>query len=257
MFEINTSATTGSGESINMIPPMRVSAMDCLISSFNFVVTLNEFTFGFQSVSGVSVEKPFEHIAEGGVNDHEIMVGKPAYDHATLTFKRGMLVRSPTIIDKVARAAAAAIPNAFLRKQTLIQLNSLNPQEALETGPAYGMIQVFDRYKNLKALYSFFSLGAVSWRMDDLDASLGGRLCEEFTIAHTGLVKLPVNPIHPLVNSVMNLVSDVKTLFNASSAESRAEEAKNRREAAEELKKKKAEDKKKENSKRKKESSKD
>ena len=242
MLGLNTYATTENGEAVDMILTPRISAMDCAFSSFNFIVTLNEFTFGFQSVSGFSIEKTIDYISEGGVNDHEIMVEKPSYEHPTLTFRRGMIMRRPKIISEAARAAAAAIPNNIGRKAALLGVNMVDPQEALDSGPSLGIIRVFSRERTLKAMYSFLSLGTISWRADDLDASSGNILCEEFTVAHTGLTRHSLNPVPPIVDSIVNLASDAKTFSNAQSVYVRTKEAEERKKAAEELKRKKEEE---------------
>lgn len=167
----------------------RQSAMDDLIQATNFIVTLNEFVFGFQSVSGIGVNKRVDYIEEGGVNDHKVMVGCPNDDNPTLTFKRGYMMRRNVLIDNALRAAAAAIPTSLLRKTALIGTAAVDAQIALEEGPALGVIYVFSREKDLKAMYSFLSLGMTSWRLDDLDATGSSILCEEFTVAHQGLTR--------------------------------------------------------------------
>ena len=167
----------------------RQSAMDDLIQATNFIVTLNEFVFGFQSVSGISVSKKVDYIEEGGVNTHRIMVGCPNDDNPTLTFKRGYMMRRNTLLDTALRAGAARIPISVLRKSAMIATTMTDAQAALEEGPALGMIYVFNREKDLKAMYSFLSLGMTSWRLDDLDAIGSGILCEEFTVAHQGLTR--------------------------------------------------------------------
>lgn len=197
----------------------RVSAMDQLMSGFNFIVTLNEFVFGFQSVSGFSMEKPVEYLREGGVNEHQIMVGKPHEETFSLTFRRGYLMRSSSLLSSAARAAAAAIPSNLGRKTALLAVSAVDPQETLESGPALGTIEVFDRYRNLCALYSFLSLGMTSWKMDDLDATQSSIIYEEITIAHTGLTRHALKlPFSQTVDSISNAVSTV--------AASDAEEAK-------------------------------
>ena len=120
---LNLYTKTENGEAISRIPQMRISSMDQLMQSFNFVVSLNEFTFGFQSVSGLAVNKSVNYISEGGVNDHQLMVGVPLSDSPTLTFKRGMLIRRPTIESRAARAAAAMIPNNMARKSALLNVS--------------------------------------------------------------------------------------------------------------------------------------
>lgn len=239
---LNFYKTTDEGEAVRAIPQMRISSMDELTPTFNFVVTLNEFTFGFQSVSGLSVSNKVNYIAEGGVNDHQIMVGCPSDDNPTLTFKRGMLIRRPTIISNAARAAAARIPNNIARKSALIAVNMLDPQASLEMGPALGIIKVYSRRHTLRAIYSFLSLGMTSWRADDLDATTTSIFCEEFTVAHTGLVRHPLSAVPQVVDAVKSAVSDVKTSNNAKFVYDKAEESKKRRDEIEELKKKKQEE---------------
>lgn len=177
-------------------PSLDVSAVrdiNDLTMAFNFIVTLNEFTFGFQSVSGLSVERATETRAEGGVNDHGILCGMPNTGSFTLTFKRGMLLRTSELVNKAARIAASVIPSIGTRRMRMLAIASTDPQTALEQGPAIGVIQVFNRERtHLRGLYSFFSLGMTSWRADDLDATNGSVWCEEITIAHTGLTRHPL-----------------------------------------------------------------
>lgn len=241
MLGINTYASTDKNEDVSVIPQMRVSAVDCLTQGFNFVVTLNEFTFGFQSVSGLSISKDVEYISEGGVNDHTIMVSKPTGQEHRLNFKRGMVVRSPTIVSREARAAAAMIPNNMGRKAALLAVSSLDPQDALENGPAVGTIKVYSRERSLRALYSFLSLGMVNWSVDGLDAMSTGVLLEEIEIVHTGLVRHPVTIVPPIVKAATNFVSDIKTTSNAKLITTKIKETKESREAIEELKKKEIE----------------
>ncbi len=84
---------------------LKVTPVNNLTQGFNFVVMLNEFTYGFQDVSGLEVSRPFEQIEEGGVNDHKILVGESlsSGSNVELTFKRGMMVRSTSIISDAAR----------------------------------------------------------------------------------------------------------------------------------------------------------
>ena len=170
--------------------PMRVSAMKYVSSGFNFIVTLNEFTFGFKNVSGISVNKQISTINEGGVNDHGIIVEEPNQSSFTLSFSRGLMIRYPQAVDATVRSAAAMIPNAIGRKAALIAAASSSPQGALEKGPALGFIHVYDRTnKRLLGLYSFLSLGMTEWRVSDLDAENGSLLIEDMTIVHTGITR--------------------------------------------------------------------
>lgn len=214
-------------KAVGRLPQLRVSAMDCLIPGFNFVVTLNEITYGFQSVSGLSINRKVNYMSEGGVNDHQIMVGCPNDDTPTLTFKRGILMRSSDSVDTNALAAASLIPDNAARKLAVTAAVSVDPQACLEKGPALGTISVYDRSKRIRAVYTFISLGITSWRSDDLDASSSGILCEEFTVAHTGLERMAIDS-PPIIGAVKNAYSDTTSLANSYSPTNKLQQAKKR-----------------------------
>lgn len=176
------------------LPIVKVSSMDYLTQGFNFIVTLNQYMFGFKSVSGISIEREVEYIHEGGVNDHQLMVGAPQGSGGyKLDFERGLMIRTASSPVSFAKAAATAnISNNIKRKSALIALSSLSPQEALEKGPAIGLIQVYNRQNKLAAMYSFLSLGMTSWSIDNLDAERGDILIESISIVHTGLTRVPL-----------------------------------------------------------------
>lgn len=181
------------GKKKKRLPFVKVSPMNYLTQGFNFIVTLNEFMFGFKSVSGLSIDKGYDFITEGGVNDHAVKVGRPtSNDGHKLTFERGLMIRVSTLIEGAAKAAASLIPDNLLRKTALLGLSALNPQESLETGPAIGTIQVYNRSNELTAIYSFLSLGMSEWSVDDLNADNGEVLIEHITIVHTGLTRVPL-----------------------------------------------------------------
>ncbi len=182
-------------KSTNRMPPVTISAKNSLFNKFNFIVTLNHFTYGFKSVSGFKIDRRLDPIQEGGVNDHQIMVGVPTTDTPTLTFRRGLLIHKPTLEVELAKVAASYIPQNELRKAALLAATSLNPQAALEQGPAIGTIQVYDRYRKLRAMYTFLSLGMISWDADDLDADDSSVAYETITVAHTGLTRVPLDMI--------------------------------------------------------------
>ena len=174
------------------LPPIAISPVTHLIQGFNFILTLNNFTYGFKEISGLRVENPVDYIQEGGVNDHKLMVGEPSNEAPTLECKRGLMLRCLPIITDAARMAAALIPNNLARKAALLAVNTQDPQATLEQGPAIGTIEVYDRQKRLSAMYGFLSLGMTSWECDSLSADNSDVLIESITIAHTGLIRIPL-----------------------------------------------------------------
>ena len=174
------------------LPPIAISPVTHLIQGFNFILTLNNFTYGFKEISGLRVENPVDYIQEGGVNDHKLMVGELSNEAPTLECKRGLMLRCLPIITDAARMAAALIPNNLARKAALLAVNTQDPQATLEQGPAIGTIEVYDRQKRLSAMYSFLSLGMTSWECDSLSADNSDISIESITIAHTGLIRIPL-----------------------------------------------------------------
>lgn len=237
---------------------LKISSMDKLITRFNFLVTLNEFVFGFESVSGLEINKRVDYIPEGGVNDHQLLVASPTTDNPTLTFKRGMLVHSSNAIARTASLISTSLlRNNLLRKTTMLAEAAIDARTTLEVGPALGSIQVYNRNGKLSALYVFLSLGMTSWKAEDLDASSSDIWCEEITIAHTGLERCPLQSmgaIHNLfkagVQATMDYDIDAKDSHSASNVEEQRkknqellEKAKKRQEELEEKKKKEKEEK--------------
>lgn len=174
----------------------RISSAGDLTSGYHFKVDFNGVSFGFQTVSGIQVTRSFEPCEEGGVNDHKILLGKPQDDNPELTFTRGLLLRASSAITGAAKAAAALIPNNAGRKAAFFALNTLDPQELLEYGPALGTITVYSTTKRDKiiGLYSFLALGIKEWSLGDLDATSGSILIETFKVMHTGITRLPLSP---------------------------------------------------------------
>lgn len=195
------------GVKLEKLPPVMITSKNDLTNGFNFIVTLNAFTYGFQEVSGIQVKREFDQINEGGVA-YPIPVLKPTDTTGELTFKRGMLMKAPQIVSNALRAAACEIPIQLARKTALIAAASIDPLDALENGPAIGTISVFSRRNQLKALYGFLSLGMTEWQLDSLSASSGDILCETFTIKHTGLTRMPVSLAAGPTQAIVNLLSD-------------------------------------------------
>lgn len=220
MFEHRPATNGLFGVKKGRLPILNVSSVDYLTQGFNFIVTLNQYMFGFKSVSGISVEREVEYIHEGGVNDHQLMVGAPQGSGGyKLDFERGLMIRTASSPANFAKAAAAAcIPNNIARKSALIALSSLSPQEALEKGPAIGLIQVYNRQNKLTAMYSFLSLGMTSWSIDNLDADRADILIESISIVHTGLTRVPLGAGN-VVTLSKNLDSDAQSQQKAKFAE--------------------------------------
>ncbi len=190
-------------DSQKTIPNMAVSPVTHLIQGFNFVVTLNNFTYGFTEVSGLDIKKRVEYLQEGGVNDHQIVVSAPSEDRFELQLKRGMMIRCNPVVNNMARVGAASIPNNLGRQAALMAVNSMDPQATLEQGPALGMIQVYDRNRRLSAMYTFLSLGMISWEVDSLDANRYDILIESITLAHTGLTRVPLGAPNTILGYII------------------------------------------------------
>ncbi|MDO4503994.1 MAG: phage tail protein [Clostridia bacterium] len=232
------------------MPSVMVSASDYLSQGFNFIVTLNTFTFGFKEVQGLSVTRYTDLITEGGVNDHSLLVGRPNNENNIydLTFSRGLLKRSTSLVTGAAKVAAALIPNNILRKAALLGITALDPQESLEVGPALGTIEVYNRYKKLTASYTFLSLGMTEWSVSDLSADSNDIIIETIKIAHTGLTRVPIEA-PSVVGAIKGLISSFKDDSSSSSSssvksnfEEKYKEYKERYQKAEKLKAQKDEE---------------
>ncbi|MDR2074582.1 MAG: hypothetical protein LBP36_04435 [Oscillospiraceae bacterium] len=164
--------------------------------SFNFILMLNAFTYGFQEINDLSIGAPYDVIAEGG-NTHGLLVHKYHNEElSTMTLKRGILIKnSNSEISAAAKALSVAlsswIPGGAARKAAMLGISSLDAGVSLQMGPAIGFIQAFDRtFTQDVVTLSFFSLGVTEWRMNGLDAQSGGLLVEDMTIVHTGLTRM-------------------------------------------------------------------
>lgn len=219
------------------IPALNVSSLKYLSGNFKFIVTLNQYTFGFKSVSGLSVTKEVRAIEEGGVNDHGILVSQPDNASRSLVFSRGLMLHFPEAIDKLGLMAATNLPGGpMARFLKLAVLAATNPQESLERGPALGTIIAYDRNGNLRGKYTFISLGVTEWRVSDLDATdSSGLLIEELTVAHTGLTREPVTLMPSSIVSVAGISGSSQAEINAQRAEEKLNYQKNRKKWAEKL----------------------
>lgn len=219
------------------LPALDVSSLKYLSGTSRFIVTIGLFTFGFKSVSGLSVERPMSGIEEGGVNDHAVLVGNPNTSVQNLTFSRGLMIRFPDILDKGMIAAAVRVPTATARFGMLMAAAATSPQSTLERGPAMGMVRVYDRNGNLRGKYSFTSYGISSWKVSDLDAMDNNILIEDLTIVHTGLTREPITMVPSSIASIGAISGSYRTGIddNRRRAEEKLNYQKYRKEWAEKL----------------------
>lgn len=173
--------------------------LDDFIPSFNFMVILNQYVFGFSEVSGFDGNLQYETITEGG-NPDPVFASQYNINFDILTFKRGMLIRKGSLASKAIRTAFSQltrIGNNLLRKGALIAAAALDPVATLENGPAYGFVQLFDRqYKNDLATFSFFSHGSTHWDVPSLDAKSGDFMVEEIHLCCSNLKRMS-NSVEP------------------------------------------------------------
>lgn len=171
-----------------------ISSAGDLSCGYHFKVEFNEISFGFQNVDGIELTRSYDSIQEGGVNDHKVLVGRPMDSLPTLTFSRGYIIRASSVVTGAAKAAAARITNNAARKAALIALNTLDPQEILEYGPALGFITVYSTTRKNKVIarFSFFALGISSWSLEGLNAASGELLVEKFSVLHNGITRIPL-----------------------------------------------------------------
>lgn len=141
------------------------------IVAVRFIVLFNTTTLGFQSVSGIGIERSVSYVSEGGRNDYPILIPKPQSEPHRLTFKRGYEMRKASVLGLLSGYAGS---------------------QAIEAKGALGTILVLDETQSIKAIYSFISQGVVEWEVSDLDAERSSPLIETFTIAHRGLQNIPV-----------------------------------------------------------------
>ena len=165
--------------------------LDDFIPSFNFMVMLNQYVFGFSEVNDLDRDFASEAIIEGGNPDPVFARQYSNNSFNMLTFKRGMLIKKGSLVSKAIRTVlsqATRIGNNILRKAALIGAAALDPVATLEDGPAYGFIQLFDRqYKNDLVTFSFFSHGATRLNVTSLDAKSGDFMVEDIQLCCSNL----------------------------------------------------------------------
>lgn len=165
------------------------------VMNFRFVVWLESQFLAFQSVSGISQKIEYEYITEGGNNDFPRALRKPISSPQQLVFKRGY---------RINKLGPSALWSGF---------GDSRKSAALEKENSIGMIFVLDRSGSIQSMYSFITMGMVSWELDELNAQKPQTLIETFTVNHRGITNVPVPWIEldPMLGAALkgaaNLVS--------------------------------------------------
>ncbi|MDO4731794.1 MAG: phage tail protein [Clostridia bacterium] len=159
------------------------------VMNFRFVVWLNSEFLAFQSVSGISQKREYEYITEGGNNDFPRALRKPISSPQQLVFKRGY---------RINKLEVNALWSGF---------GDSRQSESLEKENSIGMIFVLDRSGSIQSMYSFITMGMVSWELDELNAQKPQTLIETFTVNHRGITNVPVPWIE--FDSILSTVKGV------------------------------------------------
>ena len=192
------------------MPVPQISSEESLRSGgaarFRFILTLNNFTYGFKNITGMKVSRNLNPILQGGVNDQSIFVGMPDAADTELTLTRGFLIREWPIATTAALMAASQIPNNLLRRTALMAVGLTDAQYTLEHGPAFGDIKVYNpRTFELSDWWTFISYGIIDRSPDGLDASSGEPAMESITLKVTDLKQRSVKRMPTNYNSVVKM----------------------------------------------------
>lgn len=167
-----------------------------LTMSFNFIVILNEFVYGFNEVSGIDKDIQYESLREGG-NPYPVFARKMESDFELLNFKRGMPIRKTQAISKAIRLAFSQVPltgSSLARRTAMLAAAAMDPIASLENGPALGYLQVFDRqFRTPISTFSFFSYGASKWDITDPNATSAEIMYESITLVCSDLKRMTSN----------------------------------------------------------------
>ncbi len=146
-----------------------------IVLPIRFIVLFGIEVMGFQRVSGLGKAEDVDWFQEGGVNGHPVMLRGPQRSPYQLRFSRGVKMNS-------------------IGLDSLLSLSAGMPDHYGSMGAAtnIGTILVLNQERSVKAIYGFVSHGVLEWEVDDLDAQGGGALIETFTVAHDGLINLPI-----------------------------------------------------------------
>lgn len=195
------------------MPNAQISSVDNLIAGngarFRFILTLNNFTYGFQSISGLSSGREFDSYEEGGVNDHLVYTGKfSGKGDKTLSLKRGMVLSQPSTITTAALAALGQISDPLARRTALMAVGATDAQYTLKHGPAFGDIKVYNPF-NLKLCdqWTFLSLGVESHNFPDLDAESNVSPFEDLSLKVIDLKRKPLG-LPSTVSTIMSYIKD-------------------------------------------------
>ena len=162
---------------------VKASTLSNIPLSIRFVVLTGISAVGFQSVSEIGKTGDFSYIVEGGNNQYPYLMRKPQETPHRLTFKRGITLRGFSLAGAVASVASGGSPLGDM---------SLDPLKSMLKKGTIGTILVLDHGRNVKAIYSFVSQGIIEWSLSELNAQRSEPLIETITIAHNGLMSLPI-----------------------------------------------------------------
>jgi len=151
--------------------------------SIRFVVLAGISALGFQSISDIGKTGDFQYIVEGGNNQYPYLMRKPQETPHKMTFKRGITLRGFSLASVVKSLASGGSPLGDL---------SLDPLKSMLGKGTIGTILVLDHGRNVKGIYSFVSQGIIEWSLSELNAMRSEPLIETVTIAHNGLMSLPI-----------------------------------------------------------------
>jgi phage tail-like protein len=161
---------------------------------------VNLGTFGFMSVSGLSMSTEMIPYREGGMNTTtRKMPGQS--DFPPVTFQRGLFVGPRSMYSWMkdifvgTDIAGADKPDTTKDFRTTIVIRVLphpglrSPAHSVDTGG--GSTDVSQQVGKGKAVFALLNAWPTSWSASDLDAGGNGIIMEQMTVVHEGLVYVP------------------------------------------------------------------
>ena len=162
---------------------IKTSTLSNIPISIRFVVLAGISAVGFQSVGEIGKTGDFSYIVEGGNNQYPYLMRKPQSTPHRMTFKRGITLRGFSLATVIANVASGGSPLGDL---------SLDPLKTMFKKGTIGTVLILDHGRNVKAIYSFVSQGIIEWSLSELNALRSEPVIETITIAHNGLMSLPI-----------------------------------------------------------------